>query len=99
MSIEYGLLGFIDVFSTSFFFFMMPCIWTPWFRRLIIFFIYYREDFHYDNGNKTGKAVLRGASGATRDGTKKNGNWHGPATFTSQDGEVKDERWDNGRKL
>ena len=64
-----------------------------------LFFLYYREDFHYDNGNKTGKAVLRGASGATRDGTKKNGNWHGPATFTSQDGEVKDERWDNGRKL
>jgi hypothetical protein len=32
-------------------------------------------------------------------GTKKNGQWHGPANFTSQDGEVKDERWDNGRKI
>ena len=43
--------------------------------------------------------MLRGASGAIRQGTKKNGQWHGPATFTSQDGEVKDERWDNGRKM
>ena len=60
---------------------------------------FFREDFHYDNGKKTGKAVLRGASGAIRQGTKKNGQWHGPATFTSQDGEVKDERWDNGRKM
>ena len=63
------------------------------------FFLFFREDFHYDNGVKTGKAVLKGVSGAIRDGTKKNGQWHGPATYTSQDGEVKDERWDNGRKI
>ena len=30
--------------------------------------LFFREDFHYDNGNKTGKAVLRGASGAIREG-------------------------------
>ena len=66
---------------------------------MIIFFLSLREDFHYDNGVKAGKAVLKGVSGAIRDGTKKNGQWHGPATYTSQDGEVKDERWDNGRKI
>ena len=69
------------------------------FLTIRIRFFFFREDFHYDNGKKTGKAVLRGASGAIRQGTKKNGQWHGPATFTSQDGEVKDERWDNGRKM
>ena len=66
---------------------------------LKIFSTIFREDFHYDQGNKTGRAILKGASGAIREGTKKNGNWHGPAKFTSQDGEVKDERWDNGRKI
>ena len=68
-------------------------------KTILILIFFFREDFHYDNGKKTGKAVLRGASGAIRQGTKKNGQWHGPATFTSQDGEVKDERWDNGRKM
>ena len=64
-----------------------------------IILFHFREDFHYDNGNKNGRAILKGASGAIRDGMKKNGQWHGPATFTSQDGEVKDERYDNGRKI
>ena len=36
--------------------------------QVIKIILFFREDFHYDNGNKTGKAVLRGASGAIREG-------------------------------
>jgi hypothetical protein len=44
----------------------------------------FREDFTYDNGSKSGPAVLRGVSGAIRKGSKKNGQWHGTATYTTQ---------------
>ena len=43
-----------------------------------------REEFTYDNGTKTGAAVLKGVSGAVRKGLKKNGQWHGTATYTTQ---------------
>ena len=59
----------------------------------------FREDFQYEKGAKTGPAVLKGASGATRKGNKRNGEWHGSATFTSSDGESSQERWEMGRKI
>ena len=46
----------------------------------------FREEFTYDNGSKTGPAVLKGVSGAVRKGQKKNGQWHGTATYTTQVG-------------
>ena len=58
-----------------------------------------REDFNFDKGVKTGPSVLKGASGAIRKGNKKNGEWHGSATYTSSDGEVTQERWEMGRKV
>ena len=61
--------------------------------------LYHREDFTYEKGVKTGPATLVGASGATRKGQKKAGQWHGPATFKAADGEAKQEKWDNGRKI
>ena len=59
----------------------------------------YREDFQFDQGVKTGPSVLKGVSGAIRKGNKKNGEWHGSATYTSSDGEVIQERWEMGRKI
>jgi len=60
----------------------------------------HKEDFTYDKaGAKTGPATLVGASGATRKGNKKDGQWHGATTFKSADGETKKERWENGRKV
>jgi hypothetical protein len=50
----------------------------------VIIISYYREEFTYDNGTKTGPAVLKGISGAVRKGQKKNGQWHGTATYTTQ---------------
>ena len=58
-----------------------------------------QEEFRYDRGRKTGPAVLVGASGATRKGQRKDGQWNGKAVFTSQNGEVKEEMWDMGRKM
>ena len=58
----------------------------------------FREDFNFDKGVKSGPSVLKGASGALRKGNKKNGEWHGAATYTSPDGEVTQERWEMGRK-
>ena len=43
--------------------------------------------------------MLFGASGATRKGQLKNGKWHGEATYTTQDGEIKKELWDNGQRV
>ena len=59
----------------------------------------FREDFNFDKGVKSGPSVLKGASGALRKGNKKNGEWHGSATYTSPDGEVTQEQWDMGRKM
>ena len=47
---------------------------------------FFREEFTYDNGSKTGPAVLKGVAGAVRKGQKKNGQWHGTATYTTQVG-------------
>ncbi len=44
-------------------------------------------------GRKSGSSLLRGASGATRKGTRLDGEWHGRATFTASDGESKEENW------
>ena len=62
-------------------------------------FFFSREEFRYENGSKTGPSTLTGLSGATRKGARKNGFWHGKATFTSSDGEVQHEEWDMGQKL
>ena len=58
-----------------------------------------QEEFRYDRGRKSGPAVLVGASGATRKGQRKDGQWNRKAVFTSQNGEVKEEMWDMGRKM
>ena len=57
-----------------------------------------REDFRYDQGRKNGSSLLRGASGATRKGTRQDGLWHGKAAFTASDGESREEMWDHGRE-
>ncbi len=58
-----------------------------------------REEFRYERGNKTGPSVLTGASGAVRKGHRKDGQWNGKSTFTSQTGETKEEMWNMGRKV
>lgn len=62
-------------------------------------FFFRREEFRYDQGSKSGASLLTGASGATRKGQRKNGEWHGRTTFTAQDGESRQEEWDMGRKI
>jgi hypothetical protein len=59
----------------------------------------HKEEFRYERGNKTGQSVLRGASGAVRKGHRKDGQWNGKSTFTSQNGETKEEMWNMGRKV
>ena len=59
----------------------------------------HKEEFLYEKGVKNGPALLFGASGATRKGQLKGGKWHGEATYTTQDGEVKKELWDNGQRV
>jgi len=59
----------------------------------------HKEEFIYEKGVKNGPATLFGASGATRKGQLKGGKWHGEATYTTQDGEVKKELWDNGQRV
>jgi len=59
----------------------------------------HKEEFVYEKGVKNGPAMLHGASGATRKGQLRGGKWHGEATYTTQEGEVKKEMWDNGQRV
>lgn len=71
-----------------------------WLQAVYMWKAGHKEEFRYDDrGKKNGPAVLVGASGATRKGQRKDGQWNGKAVFTSQNGEVKEEMWDMGRKM
>ena len=71
----------------------------PQYFAIFVIPVFFREDFRYDQGRKSGSSVLRGSSGAVRKGTRADGEWHGRATFTASDGEVTEENWDRGRKI